>query len=914
MANTETTSIDSQDPWLTAKDRFIIDLNETERALFNEATPENLYCSASNVQQADQKTSRTRAILRSLDPFMKAIQDYAAAMDTFANIAPLNLGPIWGSIRVVLALANNHGKFYDRMIETFARIGDILPRLRDYQAIFDQRKYPRFTQTLSAAYLDIIVLCSEFRKVLLEQKSSFVKRAFKPLSPSLRSYLEKAVQAFRERREAVESEARVCHMVEAKQARDLVLRNEMFSKAQEREQRQKRIIAQMATIDYGNKHRRMQKIRHQGTGKWLVDTHEYKSWRDCEKSCAMSFYGIPGSGKSVLISSLIDGSSSIPKVNTAVAYYYFDYADKRTLSPSSLFGCVAQQLLRSLKQIPDNLMEALEAEYPDGAGCPGVDQTIALLVKIIDEFPTVAIFIDGLDELPEADRKLTFSSLRNLLTTVVSLTRLFVSSREDTSYLFPTSPIVKRYKLHVQPNSIAPDIDSYIQHSIEELISTGDLVLGDLELKNVIFITLKNGAQGMFLWVKFQLEDLCRMETDAPVIKALQNLPRSLEETYDRLLGRIVEIERREYVKRMFDWIISSRRPLKADEIREAIAFTINDTFWDAAKIPNDLHRLVRSCGNLVVIDEDTEEVQLAHYTVEQYLLHTQNSALSYFHTTRENSNCELGKVCIAYLSFTDFETQITMYRDWVTPNMMVIEKAMTTHSLTLHAHHGSSIPSKATKAILSMRKQHEHTNLNINYSRIIPKFQSASETREKYRILSYVKDNWLLHTVGFTEKIRQGLVGQLFRQLLFEKNLIFRIKPWEKVSSTDVAKIALLGWAINESHLPLMEELIKHDENSFDCVLKKRAGNFGDTLILTEDLQSAVETGDLGKLKYSLDFLGKCSSSGVMARADYFGSEDWPFEWQICAYKLNAITAAAARGFSRAVKELLNCTILREI
>ncbi|RAL63639.1 hypothetical protein DID88_003682 [Monilinia fructigena] len=481
MANTETASINSHDPWLIARDRFIIDLNETERVLFNEATPENIYHSASNVQQADQKASKTRAILRSLDPFMKAIQDYAAAMDTFANIAPLNVGPIWGSIRVVLAIADNHGKFYDRMIETFARIGDILPRLRDYQAIFDQRKYPRFTQTLSAAYLDIIVLCLEFRKVLLEQKSSFMKRAFKPLSPSLRSYLEKAVQTFRERREAVESEARICHMIEAKQARDLVLRNEMFIKAQEREQRQKRIIAQMASIDYRNKHRRMQKIRHQGTGKWLMDTHEYKSWRDCEKSCAMSLYGIPGSGKSVLISSLIDGSSSTLKVNTAV----------------TLFSYVAQQLLRNLKQIPDNLMEALEAEYPDGAGCPGVDQMIAPLVKIIDQFPSVAIFIDGLDELPEFDRKLTFSSLRNLLTTVVSSTRLFVSSREDTSYLFPTPPTVKRYKLHVKPNSIAPDIDSYIQHSIVELISTGDLVLGNPELKNVIFTTLKNGAQGM---------------------------------------------------------------------------------------------------------------------------------------------------------------------------------------------------------------------------------------------------------------------------------------------------------------------------------------------------------------------------------------------------------------------------------
>lgn len=218
------------------------------------------------------------------------------------------------------------------------------------------------------------------------------------------------------------------------------------------EQRQKRIISQMAKVNYRNKHRRMQNIRHSSTGHWLIDTHEYKSWRDCKISCAMSCYGIcelgwssflveywvvfAGSGKSVSISSRIDGSNSIFLTDTAVAYYYFDYADKRTLSPSSLFTCISQQLLRSLKQISDALVEALEADHSDGAVCPEVHQMIALLVKIIDEFSSVAIFIDGSDELLEADRKLTFSSLRSILTTVVGPAKLFVSNREDTTYLF----------------------------------------------------------------------------------------------------------------------------------------------------------------------------------------------------------------------------------------------------------------------------------------------------------------------------------------------------------------------------------------------------------------------------------------------------------------------------------------------
>jgi hypothetical protein len=89
-----------------------------------------------------------------------------------------------------------------------------------------------------------------------------------------------------------------------------------------------------------------------------------------------------------------------------------------------------------------------------------------------------------------------------------------------------------------------------------------------------------------FLWVKFQLNELCTAESDDAIKKTLRDLPKDLSETYDRLLGRIVGLERQELVKRMFRWIICARRPLFVDELCEGIAFTINDTRWNEEKIP----------------------------------------------------------------------------------------------------------------------------------------------------------------------------------------------------------------------------------------------------------------------------------------------------------------------------------------
>lgn len=125
---------ESLDAWEIAKARFLNDLDERERATFNDATAENIFYAASNVQREDQKGSKTRSVLENIQPLVSAVEDYGKAMDTFANISSLYLAPIWGSIRVILVIASSHGRFYNRMIDTFGRIGDILPRFRQLRS------------------------------------------------------------------------------------------------------------------------------------------------------------------------------------------------------------------------------------------------------------------------------------------------------------------------------------------------------------------------------------------------------------------------------------------------------------------------------------------------------------------------------------------------------------------------------------------------------------------------------------------------------------------------------------------------------------------------------------------------------------------------------------------------------------
>ena len=293
-------AIADDDPWALAKARFLSDLDPEERELFDKATLENIYYSASNVDRDDAEKSKTRILVRKLGPLVSAIESYGKAFDTFANIAPLYLSPIWGCIRVVLVVASVHGKFYDGIVDTLSRIGDILPRFRkllaavcnnvaahnslgDYERIYDRRKHQRLTQALSYAYLDIILLCTEFRKLIRKQTTSSVHRILKPLS--LDRQYDEALERFRQHRQNVDEEARTCHMIEAAEQRDA----QLVLLATER---RRKLLRKLSSVDCRHKLRKLKEARHDGTGLWLTACPEYGNWEASESSSVLWCYGI----------------------------------------------------------------------------------------------------------------------------------------------------------------------------------------------------------------------------------------------------------------------------------------------------------------------------------------------------------------------------------------------------------------------------------------------------------------------------------------------------------------------------------------------------------------------------------------------------------------------------------------------
>jgi ankyrin repeat protein len=139
-----------------------------------------------------------------------------------------------------------------------------------------------------------------------------------------------------------------------------------------------------------------------------------------------------------------------------------------------------------------------------------------------------------------------------------------------------------------------------------------------------------------FHWVVCQLDELKRCLNINAIRSALKNLPKTLNETYARILMNIDE-EYRENALRVLQWLVFSAVPLRIDEIAEIlIAKPDSDSKVDIEERLFDPYDILIYFGALVTIQEPSgrelvsdaptaantsRELRLAHFSVQEYLI-----------------------------------------------------------------------------------------------------------------------------------------------------------------------------------------------------------------------------------------------------------------------------------------------------
>lgn len=142
--------------------------------------------------------------------------------------------------------------------------------------------------------------------------------------------------------------------------------------------------------------------------------------------------------------------------------------------------------------------------------------------------------------------------------------------------------------------------------------------------------------------------------------KALDSLPGTLDATYDRILLNIDPEYQRQAVIAL-RLLVYSSRPVKLTEVAEAVAvwplckaIDMDDRLFD----PRDVMTI---CSSLVTLNEDSQELALAHYSVKEYLISGRIIAgpAAAFGMNAQIANANLAEICLTYLLSFDEENSI---------------------------------------------------------------------------------------------------------------------------------------------------------------------------------------------------------------------------------------------------------------
>ncbi|KAK0624597.1 hypothetical protein B0T17DRAFT_245852 [Bombardia bombarda] len=396
------------------------------------------------------------------------------------------------------------------------------------------------------------------------------------------------------------------------------------------------------------------KLHQPGTSNWLSESAEYEQWLS-KNSRIFWLSGPLGAGKTLLFAHTVETfAGQLDNYKGAIcAFTYCDFRSPSSQGATMLLGSLLNQVCTKLGAFPDALLEAYENQHQRyQTSRPTADVLVQSLVRISRRH-RLFLFIDALDE--SGDVQELVDALVWLTSAPGSDVKIFVTSRNDVQVQTEILQSVLRIDLVDRIGEMDRDIHHYIRGRMES-----DFKLRWLspEIRNHILNTMSSRSLGMFRWAQCQMDTILRSRTIKDINRALETLPRGLDETYDRVLSEIGPNDV-ELFRKALRWLAFSFFPLTLEELWEAIAIEPGSRYIDDECRLCSPHELV-SLGHSLISVTSSGHVRLAHYSVRKYLLSDKirtHPTLSKFALEFTEEHGQLLRDCLTYLSFDEFHT-----------------------------------------------------------------------------------------------------------------------------------------------------------------------------------------------------------------------------------------------------------------
>lgn len=173
------------------------------------------------------------------------------------------------------------------------------------------------------------------------------------------------------------------------------------------------ILNWISTADYAYQQNDIIRRRQEGTGKWFLECAEFRAWiQGTQKTLFCP--GNPGTGKTVIAATVVDYlMREAHTTSTAILYLYCDYKRQYEQDTEHLLSALLQQAVYAKFAVPPPVQETYSYHIKRNTR-PSLDELKKLFQVTVENFSTVYVIVDALDECQSIARSQFLSFLREL--------------------------------------------------------------------------------------------------------------------------------------------------------------------------------------------------------------------------------------------------------------------------------------------------------------------------------------------------------------------------------------------------------------------------------------------------------------------------------------------------------------------
>jgi len=235
------------------------------------------------------------------------------------------------------------------------------------------------------------------------------------------------------------------------------------------EQRREKIERWLSPSNPSKNYYRALERRQEGSGLWFLQNDVFEKWKT-RRNSFLWLYGIPGCGKTILSSTIIeDLKRTLPR--KPLLYFYFDFNDEGKQTLEGMVRSLMSQLYSKFGDTSEKL-DSLFSSCEDGRRQPPCESLCKAFLHMIEQVKEVWIVLDALDECCTRKGQPTkglLSWIRDLLNSAQRNVHLLVTSRPEQDIMSVVSEFASKDDIvHIQSDLVTNDICAYVHTRVRQ--------------------------------------------------------------------------------------------------------------------------------------------------------------------------------------------------------------------------------------------------------------------------------------------------------------------------------------------------------------------------------------------------------------------------------------------------------------